>query len=73
MPYCLRDIFIYIRDTPATKPDNGLSVCGRSLSKMGLMGRAEPENFYRKQAEPGLKGSGWAWPKNFGPCRALIN
>jgi len=36
MPNCLCDVFIYIRDAPATYPDNGIaSLSGRALSKTG--------------------------------------
>ena len=53
MPNCLYDIFINIRDAPATYLDNGIaSLPCRASSKMGLKW-AGPENFQRKQAGPG--------------------
>jgi len=37
MPNCLCDIFIYIREAPATYPDNGIAgLQGRASSKIGL-------------------------------------
>jgi len=37
MPNCLYDIFIYIKDAPATYPDNGIvGLLGWASSKMGL-------------------------------------